>query len=109
MIRINGEAAEVIGMTITEYLEAKGYRAEVVAVELNGEIIHEFPFVDVLDECKPVFKTVKGWNCDISKCRKKEDLPAEALAYVKYLEEACGCKIKYVSVGAERDAYIEMY
>jgi hypothetical protein len=25
------------------------------------------------------------------------------------LEEACGCKIKYVSVGAERDAYIEMY
>ena len=26
-----------------------------------------------------------------------------------YLEKECGCKIKYVSVGAERDAYIEMY
>jgi adenylosuccinate synthase len=79
------------------------------AYELNGQILTEFPFTDVLDECKPVFKTIKGWNCDISACRKKEDLPKAALDYVKYLEEACGCKIKYVSVGAERDAYIEMY
>ncbi len=39
MIRINGEKAEVLGMTITEYLAVKGYRADVVAVELNGEII----------------------------------------------------------------------
>lgn len=39
MIRINGEEVQVLGMTITEYLKAKGYRAEVVAVELNGEII----------------------------------------------------------------------
>ena len=79
------------------------------AYKLNGEVIHEFPFTDVLDECEPVFETIKGWNCDISACRKKEDLPKEALEYVLYLEKACGCKIKYVSVGAERDAYIEMY
>ncbi|MBQ8320335.1 MAG: adenylosuccinate synthase [Clostridia bacterium] len=79
------------------------------AYMLNGKTITEFPFTDVLDECKPVFTTVKGWNCDISACRKKEDLPKEALDYVRYLEKACGCKIKYVSVGAERDAYIEMY
>lgn len=64
-------------------------------------------FTDVLDECKPVFKTVKGWNKDISKCRKKEDLPQEALDYIAFIEKACDCHIKYVSVGAERDAYIE--
>mgnify|MGYP002508832572 CR=1 FL=1 len=28
---------------------------------------------------------------------------------IKLLEKLCGCKIKYVSVGAERDACIEMY
>ena len=56
-----------------------------------------------------MFEKVKGWNCDISSCRTVEDLPKEALAYVRYLEKACGCKIKYVSVGAERDAYVEMY
>jgi len=77
--------------------------------ELNGKVIDEFPFTDVLDECKPVFEKVKGWHCDISKCRRKEDLPKEALDYVRLLEKLCDCKIKYVSVGAERDAYIEMY
>ena len=77
--------------------------------ELNGKIIDDFPFTDVLDECKPVFEKVRGWNCDISHCRKKEDLPKEALDYIRLLEKLCGCKIRYVSVGAERDAYIKMY
>ena len=75
---------------------------------LDGKVIDEFPFTDVLDECKPVFEKVKGWNCDISKCRKPSDLPKAALDYIKLLEKLCDCKIKYVSVGAERDAYIEM-
>ena len=72
------------------------------AYELGGKIIHEFPFIDVLDDCNPVFTTVKGWNCDISKCRKKEDLPKEALDYIAYIEKMCDCRVKYVSVVAER-------
>ncbi|HBN12681.1 MAG TPA: adenylosuccinate synthase [Clostridiales bacterium] len=75
---------------------------------LNGKIIDEFPFTDVLDECKPVFEKVKGWHTDLSKCRKAEDLPKEAMDYIKLLEKLCGCKIRYVSVGAERDAYIKL-
>ena len=77
--------------------------------ELNGKLVEDFPFTDVLDECKPVFKTVKGWNTDISQCRKKEDLPKAALDYIAFIEKACDCRIKYVSVGAEREAYVEMY
>lgn len=46
---------------------------------------------------------------DVSGCRKREDLPQAALGYVAYLEKAVGCPIKYVSVGPERDAYIEMF
>ena len=76
--------------------------------ELNGKRLTEFPFTDVLSDCKPVFETVKGWHCDISKCRKKEELPEEARDYIAYIERACGCYIKYVSVGAEREAYIVM-
>lgn len=45
MLRINGEEAnEAIGQTIVEYLVAKGYRREVVAVELNGAIIPRSSF-----------------------------------------------------------------
>lgn len=87
-----------------------GYEEIEICTEylLDGKAVEVFPFTDVLDECKPVFKTVKGWNKDISKCRKKEDLPQEALDYIAFIEKACDCHIKYVSVGAERDAYIEM-
>ena len=52
---------------------------------------------------------MKGWNTDISQCRKKADLPTAALDYIAFIEKACDCRIKYVSVGAEREAYVEMY
>ena len=50
-----------------------------------------------------------GWKCDISGVRKWEDLPKEARDYVEYVEREIGCRIQYVSVGAERDAYIQRY
>ena len=76
------------------------------AYELNGKIIHEFPFTDALDLCKPVFETVRGWHCDITSCRKFEDLPKAAQDYVLLLEKLCECNIKYISVGAEREQII---
>ena len=51
-------------------------------------------------------KTMPGWNCDISKARKFEDLPVEARNYVEYVEKKIGCPIKYVSVGPERESII---
>ena len=78
------------------------------AYEINGRITTDFPVGADLDAAKPVVETVKGWHCDISKCRKPEDLPKEAIDYIRYIEEKVGCKVKYVSVGAEREAYIVM-
>ena len=105
---IRCQGADEIALTKLDVLDGYDEIEICTAYELNGEIIHEFPFTDVLDECKPVFEKVKGWHCDISACRKKEDLPKEALDYIAYIEKACECHIKYVSVGPERDAYIVM-
>ncbi len=105
---IRCQGADEIAFTKLDVLSGYEELEICTAYELNGEIIHEFPFTDVLDECKPVLEKVKGWNCDISWCRKVSDLPQEALDYIRYIEKACDCKIKYVSVGAEREAYIVM-
>ncbi len=78
------------------------------AYELDGKTVRDFPYPDALDRCKPIYEKVKGWHCDITKCRSKEELPAEALAYIAFLEKACRCKIGYVTVGAERDACIRL-
>lgn len=103
---IRCQGADEIALTKLDVLSGHDELEVCVAYELDGKRLTEFPFTDVLDDCKPVFEKVKGWNCDISACRKKEDLPAEALGYIRFIESACGCKIKYVSVGAERDAIV---
>ncbi len=106
---IRCQGADEIALTKLDVLD--GYEEIEICTRylLDGKEIDEFPFTDVLDGCKPVFEKVKGWNRDISKCRKKEELPKEALDYIRLLEKLCDCRIKYVSVGAEREAYIKMY
>ena len=74
--------------------------------ELNGQETDGFPFPAVLPDAKPVETVLPGWKCDISGVRTWEDLPKEARDYVEYVEKAIGCRITYVSVGAERDAII---
>ena len=102
------QGADEIALTKLDVLDGYDEIEICTHYELDGKIIDHFPFTDVLDMCKPVFEKVKGWHTDISGCRRKEDLPKEALDYIRLLEELCGCKIKYVSVGAERDACIVM-
>lgn len=77
--------------------------------EVNGEKIDYFPVGEELNIAKPVIEYVDGWNCDISGCRKLEDLPKACVEYIKYIENAVGCKVKYASVGAAREEYVEMF
>jgi len=81
-----------------------------VAYELHGELIDRFPSsIDELSAARPVYEYLPGFACDISACRSAEELPAAALDYIRYIEKAVGCPVKYVSVGAERDAFITMF
>ncbi len=78
------------------------------AYELDGQRIDAFPLEPVLEKCTPVYEYMEGFSGDITGCRSFSDLPMAAQKYVRYLEEAVGCKIGYVSVGADRDQYIRM-
>ena len=74
--------------------------------ELDGQQTDEFPFPVCLQDAKPVTEYLEGWKCDISKARSWDELPENARKYVEYVEQAIGCHIGYVSVGAERDSLI---
>lgn len=80
-----------------------------VAYEINGKRTTDFPMGEELVEAKPVYEYMDGWKSDVSGCRKFEELPVNAQKYVKFLEESVGCPVKYVSVGAKREQYIEMF
>ncbi|MBP5307889.1 MAG: adenylosuccinate synthase [Clostridia bacterium] len=102
------QAASQIALTKLDVLSYLDEIEVCVAYELNGKRIDEFPFPDALEDCKPVIQTLKGWKCDISGCRNKNDLPKEAYDYIRFIEKAVGCRITYVSVGASREQYLIM-
>lgn len=102
------QGADAIALTKMDVLSYLDKIPVCVAYEVDGERTQIFPSGDRLERAKPVIEYVEGFG-DVSGCRKVEDLPKAALDYIRYLEKAVGCPIKYVSVGAGRDEYIKMF
>lgn len=78
-----------------------------VAYEVDGNRVDEIPTTQTeFHHAKPIYEYLPGWSEDISKAREVSDLPANARAYVKYLEEISGAPISAIGVGQDRDATI---
>lgn len=94
-------------------LDVLSYLKEIpvcTAYELDGRKTGYFPSdIDELNAARPVYEYLPGFHCDISACRRPEDLPRAAMDYIRYIEKAINCPIRYVSVGPERDAYITLF
>lgn len=103
------QGADEIALTKTDILSYMKKIPICVAYDIDGKRTTDFPVGKALNVAKPVIEYVDGWNCDISGCRTVADLPKQVIDYVHTIEKLVDCKIKYVSVGAEREAYITMY
>jgi adenylosuccinate synthase len=57
----------------------------------------------VLHKVRPVYETLPGWQCEITEAERIEHLPAEARAYVRFVEELAGVPVSFVSVGPARE------
>jgi len=76
--------------------------------ELEGKSVDEITLSrSDLASFRPVFKEIKGWNCDISGVRRYSDLPDNTKAFVEELEKLIGVPISYLSVGPDRDSTIK--
>jgi adenylosuccinate synthase len=75
---------------------------------LDGKEVTGMP-ASLKDYAKVVveYETMPGWTEDISKARTFEELPPNCRAYVLRLEELIGVPIRWIGVGAGRDALIE--
>ncbi len=104
-VRVQG--ATEIALTKLDVLSYLDRIPVCVAYEVDGERTVNFPTGERLDRAKPIIEYVPGFG-DVSGCRTWESLPRAAKDYVRYLEEAVGCRITYVSVGAGRDEYVKV-
>ncbi|MBP5210052.1 MAG: adenylosuccinate synthase [Clostridia bacterium] len=100
------QGADEIALTKLDVLSYLDRIPVCVRYRIRGEETDRFPMGVDLSEAEPVCEYLPGWQCDISACRSFDELPAAARDYVAYIERATGCRIRYISVGADRDAYI---
>ena len=101
------QGADKIALTKLDVLSCYEKIPVCVKYEIDGVITEKFPRVDRLYEAKPIYEYLEGWNCDISGCRSYDELPRAAKKYIEFIENATGCVIRYVSVGAGRDQYFK--
>ncbi|MBR6008472.1 MAG: adenylosuccinate synthase, partial [Clostridia bacterium] len=80
-VRVQGATA--LALTKMDVLSYLDEIPVCVAYELNGEVIDRFPYTPDLYDCEPVYETLPGWGCDISRARRWEDLPKAARDYVE--------------------------
>lgn len=74
------------------------------AYELDGKEINYYPAsLKELDRCKPVYDELPGWDEDITKVTKFDDLPENAKNYLKRIEELTDTPLATVSVGPDRE------
>jgi len=106
-VRINGLSEMVI--TKLDVLTGIGVLKVAVAYEIEGKRIDQFPSDPcLLEQCKPVFEEVRGWNDPIASVRRFDGLPREAQNYIRFIQDTLRLPVTIIGVGPERDQVIHM-
>jgi adenylosuccinate synthase len=80
-----------------------------VGYELDGVRIDRLPAgQNSQARIKPIYETFAGWEGTTRGARKYADLPAQAVKYVRYIEELIECPVTLLSTSPERDDTILM-
>ncbi|MDR2253906.1 MAG: adenylosuccinate synthase [Bifidobacteriaceae bacterium] len=81
-----------------------------VAYDVGGSTVTELPASQTdIHHAHPLYEYLPGWDQDISDARSFGDLPPNAQAYVRAIEELSGARISVIGVGAGRDAIIQRH
>ena len=91
-------------------LDVLGYLDEIpicVGYEFDGKITKDFPVTSMLEYCKPVYKTLPGWKCNIRGIRNYEELPENCRNYIEEIERELGVPVTMVSNGPGRNEIIK--
>jgi adenylosuccinate synthase len=80
-----------------------------VAYDVNGTRHDEVPMTQTeFHHAVPVYEYLDGWWEDISSAKQFEDLPRNAQAYVRALEDMIGAPVCGIGVGPRRDQTLQI-
>ncbi len=100
--QVNG--AEWLVVTKMDVLDELAEIPVCVGYEINGKVTDEIPAdVQGLEQIKPVYTTLKGWQQSTEGTVEFDKLPQAAKDYLRFQERESGAKIAMVSTGPDRD------
>jgi adenylosuccinate synthase len=96
-------SAEWLVVTKLDVLDELAEIPICVGYEIGGRVTDEVP-ADVLglEQIKPVYTKLKGWQCSTEGITKFDKLPQAAREYLRFQERESGAKIGMVSTGPDR-------
>ncbi len=99
-VAVNG--LDEIAITKLDVLSVLPELKVCVAYELDGDRL-EYPPYERVEDVKPIYETLEGWDEELASCRSRADLPQAAQRYIARIEQEVGCRVGVVSVGPDRE------
>ena len=99
------------GMVLTRLDILDGFASVKVCIgyRVGGQEIDRFPAnTSLLAQCQPIYEEHPGWDQPTASATSLSQLPANAIAYVKRIEELVGCRAQIISTGPSREETIQV-
>jgi adenylosuccinate synthase len=106
LVRQSCAISGVTGVALTKLDVLDGFEMLKICTgyRLRGELIDHLPANAAEQaECEPVYEEMAGWSESTAGARRWADLPAQAIKYIRRIEELIECPVASVSTSPERD------
>jgi adenylosuccinate synthase len=111
LVRQTVQTSGINGLALTKLDILDGFPEIQVCVgyRLDGERIDYLPAGEHAQaRVEPIYETIEGWQEGTAKARSWAQLPAQAIKYVRRIEELVGCPVALLSTSPEREDTILM-
>jgi len=106
LVRQTVRTSGISGLALTKLDILDGFDSIEVCTgyRLDGKEIDHLPAGEGAQaRVEPVYETIEGWKQPTANARSWADLPAQAIKYVRRVEELVGCPIALLSTSPERE------
>ncbi len=106
LVRQTCATSGITGISLTKLDVLDGFETLKICVgyDLDGKKMDYLPTAaDEQARCTPIYEEMPGWSESTEGARSWNDLPANAIKYVKRVEELIECPVALLSTSPERD------
>jgi adenylosuccinate synthase len=106
LVRQTCATSGVTGISLTKLDVLDGFDTLKICVgyELDGQKLDYLPIAaDAQARCTPIYEEMPGWSESSEGARSWADLPAQAIKYVRRIEELIDCPVALLSTSPERE------